>query len=41
MVDTVYEGKNRRTKYLVPTPKAFEHFAGLGQAMQQALGLAI
>ena len=41
MVDTVHAGKNRRTKYLVPTPKAFEHFAGLGQAMQQALGLAI
>ena len=40
MVDTVHEGKNRRTKYLVPTQKAFEHFAGLGQAMQKALGLA-
>jgi len=41
MVDTVHEGKNRRTKYLVPTPKAFEHFADLGKAMQQAIGLAI
>ena len=38
MVETVHEGQNRRTKYLVPTTKAFDHFAGLGQVMQQALG---
>ncbi|NBX56045.1 MAG: MarR family transcriptional regulator [Betaproteobacteria bacterium] len=40
LVDTVFEGNNRRTKFLVPTPKALTHFAGLGQAMQQALGPA-
>ncbi len=40
LVDTVYEGNNRRTKFLVPTPKAMSHFSGLGQAMQQALGPA-
>lgn len=40
LVDTVHQGKNRRTKFLVPTPKALTHFAGLGLAMQQALGQA-
>ena len=40
MVETVHEGQNRRTKYLVPTTKAFDHFAGVGKVMQQALGLS-
>jgi len=32
----VFEGKDRRTKYLVPTPNADEYFAELGNLMQKA-----
>jgi DNA-binding MarR family transcriptional regulator len=32
-----YEGKNRRTKYLVPTASAAKHFEQLGKAMLSAL----
>ena len=34
MIDTVFEGKNRRTKYLVPTQAAHDYFEHIGQAMQ-------
>jgi Fe2+ or Zn2+ uptake regulation protein len=37
MIDTVFEGKNRRTKYLVPTKMAHDYFSQVGQVMQQAL----
>lgn len=37
MIDTVFEGKNRRTKYLVPTQMAHDYFNQVGEAMQQAL----
>ncbi len=37
MVDTVFEGKNRRTKYLVPTQTAHDYFHSLSKAMTQAL----
>ena len=37
MIDTVFEGKNRRTKYLVPTQKAHDFFEKLGEAMYKAL----
>jgi hypothetical protein len=40
MIDTVFEGKNRRTKYLVPTQAAHEYFDQVGQVMQQALAQA-
>jgi Fe2+ or Zn2+ uptake regulation protein len=37
MVDTVFEGKNRRTKYIVPTQAAHDYFNAVGQAMQEAV----
>jgi DNA-binding MarR family transcriptional regulator len=40
MIDTVFEGKNRRTKYLVPTQAAQDYFAQAGKVMQQALAQA-
>jgi len=40
MIDTVFEGKNRRTKYLVPTQMAHDYFNQVGQVMQQALAEA-
>jgi len=40
MIDTVFEGKNRRTKYLVPTQMAHDYFNKVGQVMQQALAQA-
>ena len=36
LIDQVFEGKDRRTKYLVPTPNADEYFAELGNLMQKA-----
>ena len=40
MIDTVFEGKNRRTKFLVPTQQAHTYFDKVGEAMQQALAEA-
>lgn len=40
MIDTVFEGKNRRTKFLVPTQAAHDYFEHVGQAMHQALSEA-
>lgn len=37
MIDSVYEGKNRRTKYLIPTQAALDYFESVGQAMTKAL----
>ncbi|PQA83230.1 hypothetical protein C5F52_11050 [Limnohabitans sp. TS-CS-82] len=37
MIDTVFEGKNRRTKYLVPTQASLDYFESIGKAMQAAL----
>ena len=37
MIDTVFEGKNRRTKYLVPTQAAHDYFDAVGRAMQEAV----
>lgn len=37
MIDTVFEGKNRRTKFLVPTQAAHDYFDQVGKAMYQAL----
>jgi Fe2+ or Zn2+ uptake regulation protein len=36
-IDCVFEGKNRRTKYLVPTQTSHDYFETIGKAMQQAL----
>ena len=36
MIDTHFEGKNRRTKYLCPTPQAEKYFSQVGAVMQQA-----
>ena len=40
LIDTVFEGKNRRTKYLVPTQAAHDYFERFGKAMEQALAQA-
>jgi DNA-binding MarR family transcriptional regulator len=40
MIDTVFEGKNRRTKYLVPTKAAHDYFDQVGQVMKQVLAQA-
>jgi hypothetical protein len=40
MIDTVFEGKNRRTKYLVPTQMAHDYFDQVGKVMKQALAQA-
>ena len=37
MIDTVYEGNNRRTKYLVPTEAAHDYFESVGKAMTDAM----
>jgi DNA-binding MarR family transcriptional regulator len=37
MIAPTFEGKNRRTKYLVPTQTADAYFHKLGQLIQQAL----
>ena len=37
MIDTVFEGKNRRTKYLVPTEASHKYFESIGKVMQAAL----
>jgi len=37
MIDTVFEGKNRRTKYLVPTEASHKYFENIGKVMQAAL----
>lgn len=34
-----HRGNDHRTKYLVLTPSALEHFDALGQAMQQAMDM--
>ena len=36
MIDTFFEGKNRRTKYLCPTPQAEKYFIQVGDVMHQA-----
>ena len=37
MIETVFEGKNRRTKYLVPTQTAHDYFDNVGKVMTEAL----
>ena len=37
MIETVFEGKNRRTKYLIPTENAHVFFEHVGKAMKQAV----
>lgn len=37
MVTTVFDGDNRRTKYLVPTDAAHDYFESVGLAMTQAI----
>ena len=37
MIDMVFEGKNRRTKFLVPTQAAHDYFEQVGKAMQMAV----
>jgi DNA-binding MarR family transcriptional regulator len=36
-VEQVFEGKNRRTKYLVPTAKADKYFVQMGQMLKSVL----
>jgi Fe2+ or Zn2+ uptake regulation protein len=36
-VDLVFEGKNRRTKYVHPTEKTNQFFNSLGKAIQESL----
>jgi Fe2+ or Zn2+ uptake regulation protein len=40
MIDSYFEGGNRRTKYLCPTPQAQNYFSKVGEVMHQA-GLVI
>jgi Fe2+ or Zn2+ uptake regulation protein len=40
MIDTVFEGTNRRTKFLVPTEQAHQYFETVGNVMEKA-GLAL
>jgi len=40
MIDMVFEGKNRRTKFLVPTQAAHNYFEQVGKAMQMAVSQA-
>lgn len=35
-IDLVHEGEDRRTKYLVPTNKAYKYFDSLSKAMNKA-----
>ena len=37
LIDQVFEGKNRRTKYLVPTKDAHAYFAKLSKAITSAV----
>lgn len=37
LIEQVFEGKNRRTKYLVPTAAAGDYYAHLDTLMRQAL----
>ncbi len=37
LIEQVFEGQNRRTKYLVPTPIANHYLDALGQAMCDAV----
>ena len=36
LIDKVFDGKNRRTKYLVPTTITNQYFFDLGDAMKQS-----
>jgi len=36
MIETYFEGQNRRTKYLCPTTQAQKYFSQVGAVMQQA-----
>ena len=36
MIDSYFEGSNRRTKYLCPTPQANSYFSKVGEVMHQA-----
>lgn len=37
LIEQIFEGKNRRTKYLVPTKAADKYFAELGGVIMQLL----
>ena len=37
LIEQTFEGKNRRTKYLVPTKVADKYFATLGEMMKKTL----
>ena len=41
LISLVYEGKNRRTKYLVPSSKANKHFEQLSKVMRKAIQTAL
>jgi Fe2+ or Zn2+ uptake regulation protein len=40
MIDMVFEGKNRRTKFLVPTQAAHNYFEQVGKAIEMAVSQA-
>ena len=39
LIEQVFEGKNRRTKYLVPTKEADSYFAKMSKAITSAVNL--
>jgi len=40
LIEQLYEGKNRRTKYLVPTKLTDDYFVKVGKAMKESVALA-
>ncbi len=36
LIDSIYQGDNRRTKYMVPTTSALQYFDRLGKIMNKA-----
>ena len=36
LIDQIFQGDNRRTKYLVPTPVTDRYFDNLGRVLAQA-----
>ena len=41
LIDTIFIGKNRRTKYLVPTDLANDYFSKMGKAVLKSLNSSV
>jgi hypothetical protein len=40
LIDQIFQGDNRRTKYLVPTPVTDRYFDKLGRVLEEATAQA-